>query len=86
MIDVFRKSEFVPEIVEQAIRIGASVVWMQEGVIHEEAAKKARRAENTVYIYLRMINRHNRIRPISMNNESFIVCYGFCIFSFCLSH
>lgn len=44
IVDVFRRSEFVPEIVESAIRIGARGVWMQEGVIHSEAAERARRA------------------------------------------
>ena len=44
IVDVFRRSEFVPEIVEAAIRIGARAVWMQEGVIHEEAAARARAA------------------------------------------
>jgi uncharacterized protein len=44
IVDVFRRSEFVPEIVEAAIRIGARGVWMQEGVIHSEAAERARRA------------------------------------------
>src|SRR6202035_2691851 len=38
IVDVFRRSEFVPEIVESAIRIGARGVWMQEGVIHQQAA------------------------------------------------
>jgi predicted CoA-binding protein len=42
LVDVFRRSEFVPEIVESAIRIGARGVWMQEGVIHNEAAERAR--------------------------------------------
>src|ERR1700683_2964200 len=41
IVDIFRRSEFVPEIVEAAIRKGAKVVWMQEGVIHEEAARRA---------------------------------------------
>jgi len=44
IVDVFRRSEFVPEIVESAIRIGARGVWMQEGVIHPQAAERARRA------------------------------------------
>ena len=44
IVDIFRRSEFVPEIVESAIRIGARGVWMQEGVIHSEAAERARRA------------------------------------------
>jgi len=41
---IFRRPEFVPEIVEAAIRKQAKVVWMQEGVIHEEAARRARAA------------------------------------------
>lgn len=44
IVDIFRRSEFVLEIVESAIRIGAHAVWMQEGVIHPEAAERARRA------------------------------------------
>ena len=44
LVDVFRRSEFVPEIVEQAIQLGVPAIWMQEGVIHEEAAAKARQA------------------------------------------
>ena len=44
IVDVFRRSEFVPEIVESAIRIGARGVWMQEGVIHAQAAERARSA------------------------------------------
>jgi len=44
IVDIFRRSEFVPEIVESAIHIGARGVWMQEGVIHPEAAERARRA------------------------------------------
>jgi len=44
IVNIFRRSEFVPEIVESAIRIGARAVWMQEGVAHPEAAERARRA------------------------------------------
>ena len=44
IVDIFRRSEFVPEIVDAAIRRGAKVIWMQEGVIHEEAAQRARAA------------------------------------------
>ena len=44
IVNIFRRPEFVPEIVDAAIRRGAKVVWMQEGVIHEEAAKRAEAA------------------------------------------
>lgn len=44
IVDIFRRSEHVPEIVESAIRIGARVVWMQEGVRHAQAAERARQA------------------------------------------
>ena len=37
LVDVFRKSETVPAIAEEAIRIGARYFWMQEGVVNEEA-------------------------------------------------
>jgi uncharacterized protein len=44
IVDIFRRSEAVPAIVDAAIRIGARGIWMQEGVTHPEAAEKARRA------------------------------------------
>jgi predicted CoA-binding protein len=44
IVDIFREPAAVPAIVEEAIAIGAKVVWMQLGVIHEEAAQRARDA------------------------------------------
>ncbi len=43
-VNIFRRSEAVPPIVEEAIKIKAKAVWMQEGVINESAAKRAREA------------------------------------------
>jgi len=48
VVVIFRRPEFVPEVVEAAILKGAKVIWMQEGVIHEEAAARARAAGLTV--------------------------------------
>ncbi len=44
VVDIFRKSEEVPPIVEEAIRRGAKIVWMQEGVIHQKAGEEAEKA------------------------------------------
>lgn len=44
VVVIFRRPEFVPEIVEGAVRKGAKVIWMQEGVAHEDAARRAREA------------------------------------------
>ena len=44
IVVIFRRPEYVPEVVDAAIRKGAKVIWMQEGVSHEEAATRARQA------------------------------------------
>ena len=44
IVDVFRRSDAVPEVVEHAIQINAPAIWLQEGVVHHEAAEKARQA------------------------------------------
>ena len=44
IVDVFRRSEFVPGVVDEVIRLKLPALWLQEGVIHEEAAAKARQA------------------------------------------
>ena len=44
VVDIFRRPEFVPEVVDQAIRLKVPAIWMQEGVIHGPAAEKARHA------------------------------------------
>jgi uncharacterized protein len=44
IVNVFRRPKFVPDVVESAIKIGAPAVWLQEGVIHDEATARARDA------------------------------------------
>ena len=44
LVDVFRRPEFVPQVVDQAIALKVPAIWMQEDVIHEAAAAKARKA------------------------------------------
>ena len=44
IVDVFRRSEFVPEVVEEAIKLKVPAIWLQEGVVHEQAADRARKA------------------------------------------
>jgi uncharacterized protein len=44
IVNIFRRPEFVEEVVDQAIQLKVPAIWMQEGVIHEKAAEKARKA------------------------------------------
>ena len=62
VVDIFRRSEKVPPIVEEAIRIGANAVWMQEGVINEEAAARARKAGLMVVMDKCMRKEHRKLR------------------------
>ena len=61
MVDIFRRSEYVPEIVESAIRVGARTVWMQEGVIHEAAAERAREAGLDVVMDRCTLKEHRKL-------------------------
>ncbi len=61
VVDIFRAPEHVPPIVESAIAIGAKVVWMQLGVVNEEAAEKARDAGLTVVMDRCMMQEHKRL-------------------------
>lgn len=62
VVDIFRRSEEVPAIVEDAIKIGAKVVWMQEGIINEEAATRAREAGLLVVMDRCMLKEHQKLR------------------------
>ncbi len=61
LVDVFRRSEFVPEIVDAAIRIGARAIWMQEGVADEAAAQRARAAGLFVVMDTCILKEHRRL-------------------------
>ena len=61
VVDIFRQSEHVGPIVEEAIKAGAKTVWMQLGVINEDAAKKAEGAGLNVVMDLCMLREHKRL-------------------------
>jgi predicted CoA-binding protein len=61
VVDIFRKSEDVPPIVKEAIKIGAKAVWMQEGVTHPEAAAEALKAGLKVVMNKCMRKEHARL-------------------------
>ena len=61
VVQVFRRSEDVPPVVEDAIKVGAKVVWMQEGIVNEEAAQKARQAGLQVVMDACMRATHRRL-------------------------
>src|SRR5260370_36468460 len=62
IVNIFRRPEFVPEIVDAAIRIGAKAIWMQEGVVHQEAAEKAEAASITVVMDRCILKEHRKLR------------------------
>jgi uncharacterized protein len=64
MVDIFRRAEAVPAIVDQTIKQGAKVVWMQLGVRHDEAAAKAEAAGLKV-----VMNRCPKIEYSRLNGE-----------------
>src|SRR5258706_6713965 len=65
IVNIFRRSEMVPEIVDAAIAVGAKAVWMQEGVVHEQAASRARKAGLTVIMDRCLLKEHRKL-PYAM--------------------
>jgi predicted CoA-binding protein len=60
MVDVFRRSEYVSDLVDEAIRLKVPAIWLQEDVIHEEAAEKARKAGLFVVMDKCVLKEHRR--------------------------
>lgn len=61
IVDIFRRPEHVPGIVEAAIRKGAKTIWMQEDVVHEEAARRAQSAGLAVVMDRCILKDHRRL-------------------------
>ncbi len=61
IVDVFRRPEFVAEIVESAIKLGAKTVWLQEGVVDEAAAERARSAGLNVVMDRCILKDHRKM-------------------------
>jgi predicted CoA-binding protein len=61
IVDIFRRSEFVDPVVESAIRKHARVIWMQEGVVNQEAARKAEAAGLQVVMDRCIMKEHRKL-------------------------
>ncbi len=61
VVNIFRRSEEVTEVVDDAIRLGVPAIWMQEGVINDEAAAKARAAGIFVVMDHCLLKEHQRL-------------------------
>jgi len=60
IVDIFRRTEDVPPVVDAAIRAGAKVIWMQQGIANETAAEKARAAGLTVVMDACILVEHKK--------------------------
>jgi hypothetical protein len=69
VVDIFRRSEDIPPIVDEAIKIGAKAVWMQEGIINDAAAEKANSAGLLVVMDKCMRKEHIRLSEEGQNGN-----------------
>ena len=61
IVDVFRRPEFVPPIVDEAVKIGAKVIWLQEGVVNHPAAIQASQQGVLVIMDKCMLKEHRKL-------------------------
>ena len=61
LVDIFRRSEHIPPIVDEAIKIKAKVIWMQSGIVNQDAAQKAKEAGLEVVMDRCMYVEHCRL-------------------------
>ena len=70
VVNIFRPASEAPAIVKEAIDIGVKVIWMQEGIVHNEAAKQAMDAGLTVIMNRCMMKEHRRLKSASTETNS----------------
>jgi uncharacterized protein len=61
VVDIFRKSEDVPPVVEEALQRGIKIIWMQEGIVNEDAAQRAEQTGARVFMDRCMKKDHQRL-------------------------
>ena len=61
VVDVFRRAEYTPEIAEQAVRIGARVLWLQDGIVNEDAWRIAQEGDVDVVMGVCIRRTKNRL-------------------------
>ncbi len=69
VVDIFRRADKVMPVIEEAIKVGAKAVWMQEGIINEEAAARARDAGLLVVMDKCMLKEHSRLTQNSQTRK-----------------
>jgi predicted CoA-binding protein len=63
VVDVFRRAEFTPEVARQAVRVGAKALWLQLGIVNEEAARIAEEGGLDVVMGVCIRTEHARLGP-----------------------